>query len=45
LTVLMLNWLFRPRQRGDEERSEEDAARAFHREHGNWPDEPPPAAP
>jgi hypothetical protein len=41
LSVLLLNWLFRYGNRGDDERDEEQAARDFHQAHGHWPDEPP----
>lgn len=42
LAVLLLNWVFRFGVKGDVEREEEDAARAYFDEHGHWPDEAPP---
>ena len=39
--ILLLNLLFRYGARGDQERDDEDAARAFFAEHGHWPDEDP----
>ena len=41
--ILLLNLLFRYGARGDQEREDEDAARAFLAEHGHWPDEDPPS--
>ena len=40
--ILLMNLLFRYGARGDRERDDEDAARAFYGEHGYWPDEKPP---
>jgi hypothetical protein len=37
--VLLLNVLFRAGVKGDRERQEEEAARAYFDEHGRWPDE------
>ena len=46
LATLLMNVLFRIGARGDSERDEEDAARAYLTEHGRWPDEDPrPPAP
>jgi hypothetical protein len=42
LSVWLLNILYRLGVRGDRERDEEDAARAFFDSHGYWPDEAPP---
>jgi hypothetical protein len=39
--ILLLNLLFRYGARGDQEREDEVAARAFLDEHGHWPDEDP----
>jgi hypothetical protein len=39
LSVLLLNVLFRAGVKGDRERQEEEAARAYFDEHGRWPDE------
>jgi hypothetical protein len=39
LSVLLLNQLFRIGVTGDSERDDEEAARAYHRKHGRWPDE------
>ena len=39
LSVLLLNLLFRFGVKGDEERAEEEAARAYFDEHGEWPEE------
>jgi hypothetical protein len=36
---LCLNALFRYRLAGDRERDDEDAARDYFDEHGDWPDE------
>ena len=41
LSVLLLNVLFRFGVKGDEERREEDAARAYFDEHGEWPEDEP----
>jgi hypothetical protein len=42
LSVWLLNLLYRIGVKGDRERDEEDAARAFFDAHGYWPDEEPP---
>jgi hypothetical protein len=42
LSVLLLNILFRFGVKGEEDRAEEDAARAFFDEHGEWPEEKAP---
>jgi hypothetical protein len=39
LSILLLNILFRFGVKGEEERAEEDAARAYFDEHGEWPPE------
>ena len=39
--LLLLNALFRYGARGDHERQDEEAARAYLAEHGHWPDEAP----
>ncbi|MCW3066482.1 MAG: hypothetical protein JWN32_3654 [Solirubrobacterales bacterium] len=39
LSILLFNLLFRFGVKGEEERREEDAARAYFDEHGEWPDE------
>jgi hypothetical protein len=39
LSILLLNLLFRFGVKGEEERAEEDAARAYFDEHGEWPEE------
>ena len=46
LSVLLLNWLYRLGVNSDQERVEEEAARAYLAKHGRWPDEParPPRA-
>jgi hypothetical protein len=41
LSVLLLNLLFRFGVKGEEERREEDAARAYFDEHGEWPEDKP----
>jgi hypothetical protein len=41
LATALMNVLFRIGARGDAERDQEDAARAYFTEHGRWPDEPP----
>ncbi len=41
LSVLAFNVLFRLGSRGDDERSQEAAARDYYSEHGRWPDESP----
>ncbi len=41
LSVLAFNVLFRLGSRGDDERSQEAAARDYYAEHGHWPDESP----
>ncbi|MDP2710137.1 MAG: hypothetical protein Q8O56_02870 [Solirubrobacteraceae bacterium] len=38
-SVLLLNILYRVGVKGDRERDEEEAARAYLDEHGHWPDE------
>ena len=43
LSVLLLNVLFRAGVKGDRERDEEEAARAYFDRHGRWPDEDRPA--
>jgi hypothetical protein len=42
LSVLLLNVLFRAGVKGDREREQEEAARAYFDEHGRWPDEDRP---
>jgi hypothetical protein len=42
LSVLLLNLLFRFGVKGEEERAQEDAARAYFDEHGEWPEEEAP---
>ena len=42
LSVLLLNVLFRAGVKGDRERDEEEAARAYFDRHGRWPDEDRP---
>lgn len=39
LSVLLLNVLFRAGVKGDREREDEEAARAYFDRHGRWPDE------
>lgn len=39
LSVWLLNWLYRVGVAGEQERDEEDDARAFFDRHGVWPDE------
>jgi hypothetical protein len=39
LSILLLNLLFRFGVKGEEERREEDAARAYFDEHGEWPED------
>ena len=39
LSVMLLNVLFRIGVGGDVERDSEEDARAYHREHGRWPDD------
>jgi hypothetical protein len=41
LSIALMNLLFRLGARGDRERDDEEAARAYLAEHGHWPDEPP----
>jgi hypothetical protein len=41
LSILLLNLLFRFGVKGEEERRQEDAARAYFDEHGEWPEEDP----
>lgn len=45
LSVWLLNVLYRVGVQGDEDRGEEDAARAFFDRHGRWPDDPQPPGP
>jgi hypothetical protein len=40
-SVILLNWLYRLGVKSDQERVEEEQARAYLAEHGRWPDEPP----
>lgn len=39
LSVLLINFLYRLGVSGDREREEEERARAYFDEHGEWPDE------
>ena len=39
LSVLLVGWLVRIGNQGDEERRAEDAAREHYSRHGRWPDE------
>jgi len=39
LSLLLLNWLYRVSVQGGEDRSREEAARAYFDRHGRWPDE------
>ena len=39
-----IGWFVKVMLTGDDERHEEEAARAFFDEHGHWPDEDPAAA-
>ncbi len=41
LSVLLINFLYRLGVSGDREREEEERARAYFDEHGEWPDEVP----
>jgi hypothetical protein len=41
LAVLMINGLFRLGVSGDEERAQEEQARRYFDDHGEWPDDPP----
>jgi hypothetical protein len=41
--ILLLNVLFRYGAKGDEERTQEEAAREYLALHGHWPDEAPRA--
>jgi hypothetical protein len=41
LAVVMINALFRLGVAGDREREQEEAARRYFDEHGEWPDDPP----
>jgi hypothetical protein len=41
MSVWLLNWFYRVGVKGDRDRVQEDAARAFFDEHGYWPDEDP----
>jgi hypothetical protein len=43
LSIALMNLLFRFGAKGDRERDDEEAARAYLAEHGHWPDEQPPA--
>jgi hypothetical protein len=45
LALIVWNVLFRIGFSGDKDRDDEEAARQFMREHGHWPDEPPPQGP
>ena len=40
LSVLLINFLFRLSVSSDHEREEEERARAYFDEHGEWPEEP-----
>lgn len=40
LSVLLLNVLYRVGVKGEGEREQEEAARAYYAEHGRWPEEP-----
>jgi len=42
LSVLLINFLYRLGIRGDREREEEERARAYFDEHGEWPEEEAP---
>jgi hypothetical protein len=42
LAVYLANWLFRISTYDSDEREDEEAARAYLRVHGHWPDQPPP---
>jgi len=42
LAVYLANWLFRISLYNSREREDEEAARAYLRAHGHWPDQPPP---
>jgi hypothetical protein len=42
LAVYMVNWLYRISAYGNHEREDEEAARAYLRAHGHWPDQRPP---
>lgn len=44
-SVLMLNWLWRLGVNSDQERVQEEEARAFLAQHGHWPDEAPRGRP
>lgn len=39
LSVLLVGWLVRMGNAGDDERRAEDAAREFYSQHGRWPDD------
>jgi hypothetical protein len=41
LAVYLANWLFRISLYNSREREDEEAARAYLRAHGHWPDQPP----
>jgi hypothetical protein len=43
LSIALMNLLFRFGAKGDRERDDEEAARAYLAEHGHWPDDQPPA--
>jgi hypothetical protein len=42
LSVILINGLFRLGVAGDKEREQEEAARRYFDEHGEWPDDPAP---
>jgi hypothetical protein len=42
LSVYLASWLFRISAYHSGERDDEEAARAYLRAHGHWPDQPPP---
>jgi hypothetical protein len=41
LALLLLNVLYRYGVKGDQERDQEEQARAYFAQHGRWPDEDP----
>ena len=43
LSLVFFSVVFHMGKTGDLEREDEEAARAYLREHGHWPDEAPPA--
>ena len=45
LAVLLLNILYRVGVQGEAEREQEDAARAYYSEHGEWPPDQPAVPP